>query len=978
MANAAYCTAEFSKVSGLKIIQDLKTLVILGEVMDISNTRLGVALLTAASFAIPSALQAADSRRLEEVVVTAERKESSVQDTSISITAFTSEMMDDFGIRNQSDLQNLIPATTIQPYDSAIRGVGRAFRNLGGDPGVATYMNGVYSEDLYTASVGSFWDVERIEVLRGPQGTLYGRNAVGGAMNFLYKKPSDEFEFSAKGILGTYGTQDAYFMVNSPLIENKLNVRLVGSSREHDGWVEEKGPIGEDLDSGNETNISLSLEWNINDNMTFNVRQNKADVDRVMGGGNGGGLVLLNGENIYTDNLRNTTRFSHGLRRVDATVADPTSQQFVDPSQGILNFTNPTTGANITAQYVRPGVDDGTQRRNEFFGSSIDPADCVFLDREDIKGDDLCAYTNGQNVELFDQQGTQAEFAWDISDGLQFKYLFGYNTLLYERITDDDNTYSETLDQQFYVNHEAEYVSHELQLFWDVSDTLTFTSGIFFYDSVIDQRYDFYNTGDKYSNPAFSLDGILAAVAPGAVPGDPSLGFLAGATPATFESAKDLARANDAPVGSFTVATSFWGGGADFLGNVPNAPAVGASHTTSTNRSERTAFAAYTQGVWDINEKFTLTFGLRYAEDEIDGEERLAQYAETNNVLAPFGLDLLTANIVRGAINPATLQPTGAVEPWLDGAPIVFGAFREVSRKDDDITYRVNLDYNWTDDVLVYGNITTGYRSGGFNLAFFSQTPQYEPEQLTAYELGLKGQYFDSTLQVNASVYYYDYESIHTATEEACPLNATLQSAQSACAVVESTTSVQAAPGAEVTGFEAEVIWLASEELTIGGNMSLTDSEYSEDFFVVDGADPTVPGSIYDLASEADRARNIKGNSLIQVPESKFSFYGNYEMPLDKNGRVNFLANYSWIDDVNFSAFESALDTAPSYQRIDLRATWTSPSESWVVSGFVNNVTDEIGIRQILRHGAADGYRRTAQVSEPRVVGVEVNYTLMN
>ena len=72
MANAAYCTAKFSKVSGLKIIQDLKTLVILGEVMDISNTRLGVALLTAASFAIPSALRAADSRRLEEVVVTAE------------------------------------------------------------------------------------------------------------------------------------------------------------------------------------------------------------------------------------------------------------------------------------------------------------------------------------------------------------------------------------------------------------------------------------------------------------------------------------------------------------------------------------------------------------------------------------------------------------------------------------------------------------------------------------------------------------------------------------------------------------------------------------------------------------------------------------------------------------------------------------------------------------------------------------------
>lgn len=946
--------------------------------MKVRYIRLGTALLTAASFTIPSTVQAADSRRIEEVVVTAERKESSVQDTSISITAFTSEMMDDFGIRNQSDLQNLVPATTIQPYDSAIRGVGRNFRNLGGDPGVATYMNGVYSEDLYTATIGSFWDIERIEVLRGPQGTLYGRNAVGGAMNFLYKKPSDKFEFAAKGIVGDYGTQDAYFMVNAPLVEGVLNARLVGSSREHDGWVEEKGPVGDDLDSGNETNIAISLEWIINDDMRINLRQNKADVDRVMGGAQGGGLIVLNGENIYGDQLHNTTRINHGLRAVDATEANPLSSAFVDQSQSILNFTNPTTGANITAQYDRPGVDTGPATRNSSFGSTVNPGDCIFLDREDIKGDDICAYTNGQNFELFDQQGTQLEFAWDISDALQFKYIFGYNTLLYERTTEDDSTSNTTYDRQFYVNHEAEYVSHELQLFWDINESLSVTSGIFFYDSTIDQRYDFYNQGDKYSSTSFGLDGILAAAAPGAVPGDPPLGFLFGPANLTHQSAKAAAIAAGEPVGNFTIVTGPWLGGADYLGDVQNAPAVGASEITSTNKTERTAFAAYSQGVWDINEKFTLTFGLRYAEDEVAGEELLGRYSESMGVLNAFGINLGTANILRGAVDPATLQLTGAVEPWLNGTPIVFGAFRELKRKDDDVTGRLNLDYNWTDDIMIYGNITTGYRSGGFNLAFFSDSPQYEPEQLSAFELGVKGQFYDSTLQVNASAYFYDYETIHTFTEEACDPSDTLATAQSACAVVDSTSSVQAAPGAEVKGAEVEVTWLATDQLTLGGNASFTQAEFTKSFFVVDGADPSIPGAIYDIANEVDRRRDVNGRRLPNIPEYKTSLYGNYEIPLAGNGRVNLLANYSWIDEVFFGSFEQELDKAPAYDRIDLRATWTSPSESWIVSGFVNNVTDDLGIRFIERHSQEDGYRRTAQVTEPRVFGLELSYTFLN
>ena len=198
-------------------------------------------------------------RQIEEVIVTAERQEASIQDTSISITAFTGDFLDDFGIRNQEDLQNFVPATTIQPYDATVRGVGRNFRALGGDPGVATYMNGVYSEDLLTATAATFWDVERIEVLRGPQGTLYGRNAVGGAINILYKQPTDVFEAAFKTIHGDVGTQEYYGMVSGPLVEGKLLGRMNFSWRERDGFVRDIGG-GEDIDGIGTENIALQLK----------------------------------------------------------------------------------------------------------------------------------------------------------------------------------------------------------------------------------------------------------------------------------------------------------------------------------------------------------------------------------------------------------------------------------------------------------------------------------------------------------------------------------------------------------------------------------------------------------------------------------------------------------------------------------------------------------------------------------------------
>ena len=203
--------------------------------------RLGIGLVAVCAFATSAVADDEDTkRRIEEVVVTAEKVESTVSDTSISITALGSELIEDLGIQSADEFVNFIPATTRDSYDIRIRGVGRNFRALGGDPGVATYYNGVYSEDaLIALTENALFDVERIEVLRGPQGTLYGRNSVGGAINYITKGPTDELSGLIRMQAGSDRNREFYGVISGPLSVNSgsAGYRLTVSDRNRDGWM---------------------------------------------------------------------------------------------------------------------------------------------------------------------------------------------------------------------------------------------------------------------------------------------------------------------------------------------------------------------------------------------------------------------------------------------------------------------------------------------------------------------------------------------------------------------------------------------------------------------------------------------------------------------------------------------------------------------------------------------------------------------
>ena len=943
--------------------------------------------LCCASYA-PNGLLAAEAeeeqRRIEEVTVTAERREASVQDTSISITALTGESLEDFGIRNQEDLQNFIPATTIQPYDATIRGVGRNFRALGGDPGIATYMNGIYSEDLLTATAATFWDVARIEVLRGPQGTLYGRNAVGGAINVLYKEPADELDFAFKSIIGNFGTKEAYGMFNVPLIEDTLSARINFAIRDRDGVIKELG-AGSDIDGLGTENVAMQFKWTPSDTVEVNLRQNFMEIDRSFGGANGAGLVVLNEDG---EGSRNTANLVPGYRFIDTTNTDPgnfDNNNWYDSSQPILNFTNPTTGANDQAQRVRPGIDPGAFNGMQNAAASLDGFnntsaasaarynDCVFPG--DIAGDDLCAATNGLNNENFEQQGTQFNISWDVNDRLELKYLFGYNKLTYKRTTDDDNTASQFHDRQFYVNHEADYTSHEFQAFYDISDTVSITSGYFIYDATIDQRGDFYSSvgESRMLNPYVDNTAISPGVSDAtgipvgtsasalAFGGRPMVSLLSAKMSCNVATPAASCAQNN---GGNNVQTSPWYGdnGSNPDLNVLHGPRTTASDLLYATQTKREAFAAYTQGVWDINETFTLTMGIRYAEDEVTAEENLWRYSETGatSFLGLYG-GLAAVNRVNGGLvddgTGSITKPTPAVTNG--GIPFALSVYRPFNRIDKKTTGRINLDWNVTDNSLMYFSATSGYRSGGFNLVFFSNTATYDPEELLAYEIGYKSQFLNDTLQLNASVYMYDYDTIHTVGTEVTSIGGT-------------TSSVLEAPGAEVMGVEAEILWLASDSLTLGGNFSYTPSKYTETLKLSDASRRDVPESLY---PEFDSlTEDIKGNQILQVPEGKFTAWASYNVPMNGGAALEFFGVYSWTDEVFYSPFEAQEEKAEAYGRADLRGTWSSPNDNWAISAYVNNVFDDVANLQILRQSEAQFYRHNSGTTLPRAYGMEFSY----
>ncbi len=211
------------------------------------HTRAIIHVLTAAAamlgIATPAGAQQSGTGVLEEVVVSAQFREERLQDTPIAISAFTAENLEMRGVYTVTDLDAFVPNTVIAPLGAGwgatmaafIRGVGLGDNILSFEPGVPIYVDDVYNGRPQGA-IFDLLDLERVEVLRGPQGTLFGKNAIGGTVRLISKKPQGDGTGALSVTIGSYDRIDARGWMDVSLIESKAFARFSFSSKTADGF----------------------------------------------------------------------------------------------------------------------------------------------------------------------------------------------------------------------------------------------------------------------------------------------------------------------------------------------------------------------------------------------------------------------------------------------------------------------------------------------------------------------------------------------------------------------------------------------------------------------------------------------------------------------------------------------------------------------------------------------------------------------
>ncbi|MGZ5939598.1 MAG: TonB-dependent receptor domain-containing protein [Rhizomicrobium sp.] len=820
---------------------------------------------------VSTALTTPAFAQIETVIVTAEKKAEDIQTVPIAITALSGNDLKTKQISQFKDLQFNVPNMTFTKDGLGsgqihIRGIGPGFFS----PGVAQYQDGVYTETADLAT-GQYYDIQSLEVLRGPQGTLYGRGSVGGAITVNSAKPDlDNYAVNAEASYGEYNTINSDGMVNMPLIQGQLGLRLAASFGSHDAFTRNIGSGG-NYNSLNDYSGRASLRWEPTENTTldvvgsyFNEADSRTRIDNteclrdptgVMGCLPTG--LALQPVNTYsrTDALFDSVQFFQSI----GALTGETLGSFIygTPSGGAAGLPALLAGygAISPAQYAA-AVADNT------FG---DPAH--FLPYLGILAGGYAAQTGLAgitNVAIANGPQSGASTASLIPQDLlkvnssakpQTRAIgFSVNAHLHQQVTD-------WLEVDVLAGHrennENQFGSYTTQPDENVAATLNAATANLF--NLVLPIYP-GNTAARIASLASTFFGQLDGAGNQLIPlSNPVPGGSINLNSVGVRNYSNSIQVNDKTFNESHENSIEMRFQTDFTG--PFNTTIGLFHweRESPIAAYRVMFNGGDYGAAVLGQTFGSLLSSNvallgqdpmYYQQAPTHDRSDAIFADATYILIP---DLLTVKAgVRWsedlhtltnntasfvALNPGTTGPTclggafcflpvntsAASAAATEAAAVAnYPGALPISKDTSLIDYRGVVEYkpklDFTDQTFIYASISRGSKPGNANLvpatAPKGAIPQfYQPEELSDYEIGLKNSLLDGQLQANLTGWYYDYKNFQYPS-------------------VAYSTSFTQNLNARMWGGEMELIWQPIDDLVFNANFTDSDSSIGNSFAV--------------------------------------------------------------------------------------------------------------------------------------------------
>jgi iron complex outermembrane receptor protein len=797
----------------------------------------------------------APTNELQEVVVTAQFRNQSVQQTPLAITAINADMLAERGQSSLTQLAADVPSVTLTPGEAAfgpsmvaaIRGIGQGDFNPALEPGVGIYVDDVYFGTL-TGSLLDLLDLDRVEVLRGPQGTLSGMNSEGGAVKLFSKRPDAHPQTTFSALYGSRQHVEGRANTGFVLVPDRLFIRLAVVGNAQNGYVNR-------YDFGC-ANPSFTATATNGVTGTYSVAP--GFVTARTGGtgcvlGQEGGVSYAAGRVslrwLITDQVEAT--FIGDLSN-DNSQAPATTLIHAGPltpaSAGVENITIPTTsGAQLPYDSTRVPAMIPSSRYANYATFCLPPVSNPAL------GINTPTYCAPDRTSL-QSWGASANVLWTINDTMSLRSITAERA--YSSTWSEDNDTSPWplgLGNEYLTHHQF---SQELRLNGTWGHLLDYTVGGFYFRELT-----------------------------------------------TYASHQDLWYATATANVAAGLPVGFFNGFLDFLQNDP---------VVAHDR------AGFLHTVWHLTPKLDFIAGGRYTSQDKD-----YTYTRVN----PQGTTGGTATLV-GSLNGFT------------------GRY-SATRWD----YRANATYHWTDQLLTYGQVSTGFKGGGVNPRPFyvSQALHFNPETLTNYEVGLKSSWLDRKLTLNADVYFAQYRNIQLAL-----LN---------CGFIPSIAALgQGTPcalpfnggSAHEKGVELE------SQLRLGGFRFDMAGSYLNFRYVSLNANTGVT-----LGMVTPYTSRWQGNAGAQYTVS-FGDRGALTARIDMNTRSGYFTN-------PVNAFTNHVGGYTTYNG---RLTWDNSEGNWQVSLAALNFTDKFYYLNIFDLTAAGGGSVTGAPSPPVEVNVEIKHTL--